>query len=337
MSRSSKPYEALIKRLQQAKNRGRKQLSKVSESQSSSSISQTGLKDDWFDELLSPSSSQLWICGTCTFQNKIIYESCEMRGDDKDELKDLSKEESHLSIFNIIFEEIENIYSEIESLKGKEEKYEENKLVPKNISGVVDEIYNLLISINKEIDKDGKLKTYLKDINDQLNNLTSGDVWAFHYKLYHQTYVQNGIQGGIQGYFYFIDDKDIYELTYHQYWETKDPFLNPFTNLYHSNIRRIYTFTEVQRMEEIIVNYCNALNEIKELNFIRGSDGYPLQFDASSYIRDDKEKFKKLYTNMPGKELLPLPPFWLEVRDEKRDIRYINAKTFKASSVRPDK
>ena len=56
MLRSSKPYEALIKRLQQAKT-GRKQLSKVSiESQSSStSTSQTSLKDNWFDELLSPS------------------------------------------------------------------------------------------------------------------------------------------------------------------------------------------------------------------------------------------------------------------------------------------
>ena len=54
MLRSSKPYEALIKRLQQAKT-GRKQLSKVSiESQSSStSTSQTSLKDNWFDELLS--------------------------------------------------------------------------------------------------------------------------------------------------------------------------------------------------------------------------------------------------------------------------------------------
>jgi hypothetical protein len=274
-----------------------------------------------------------------------------MRGDkicgDNKKLED--KDESPMSIFNgtfdVIFEEIENIYSEIETLKRKkekyEEKYEENSLVPQNVSGVIDEMYNLLISINKDIDKDGNLKTYLNDINEQLNNLMfcASDIWGFHYKLYHQ----NGKHGGIQGYFLFIDDKDIYELIYHQYWDplacnniNNNPFLNPYTNLYNYNIRRIYTFTEVPRME-MIINYCNALNEIKELQIIRGGDGYPIQFDASSYIRDDKEKFKKLYTNIPGKELLPLPPFWLEVRDEKGDIRYINTKTFKASGVRPNK
>lgn len=321
MSRS-KPYEALMKRLQEAKNRGRKQ-SKVS----STSISQISLKDDWFDELLS-SSSQLWICSTCTFQNDVKYNICEMCGDNKLEDKDGK------SPMTIIFEELENIYAEIDALKEKnaEEKHEDSlvSISKRECQNLTDKIFEILYSISpSRYDKNKEsLKDYLDVINEQIESLISDKIIAFYYKLYHQT-----LQGGVQGICYFITSKDIYELSIYDSWDSQKPFLNQH------NIKRIYYFNEASygSYMDVIISISMSQSEVKELQFIRGSDGYLLQFDASKYIKEDKEKFRSLYTKIPGKELSPLPPLWLEVRSEKGDIEYVNIKTFKKTGVRPDK